>query len=75
MVVKTALSLVKMLVLPFTSYVDLGIFIIHKSVSPFLKIGEIMTLICYIYIHISNNWASLVAQLVKNPLAMRETWV
>ena len=74
-VVKTALSLVQMLVLPFTSYVDLGIFIIHKSVSPFLKIGEIMTLICYIYIHISNNWASLVAQLVKNPLAMRETWV
>ena len=44
-VVKTALSLVQMLVLPFTSYVDLGIFIIHKSVSPFLKIGEIMILI------------------------------
>ena len=21
------------------------------------------------------NWASLVAQLIKNPLAMRETWI
>ena len=24
---------------------------------------------------LSNHWASLVAQLVKNPPAMRETWV
>ena len=25
--------------------------------------------------HFISNWASLVAQLVKNPPAMRETWV
>jgi len=29
----------------------------------------------YIYSAIKPSWASLVAQLVKNPPAMRETWV
>ena len=29
----------------------------------------------YICIHIAGSWASLVAQLVKNPPAMQETWV
>ena len=28
-----------------------------------------------IFIYLSVSWASLVAQLVKNPPAMRETWV
>ena len=28
----------------------------------------------YLY-HISLSWASLVAQMVKNPPAMQETWV
>ena len=40
---------------------------------------HIYTLICtheYTYIHIYIHiWASPVAQLVKNPPAMRETWV
>ena len=26
-------------------------------------------------LHLSGDWASLVAQLVKNPLALWETWV
>ena len=32
-------------------------------------------IIIYIYIYLYKTWASLVAQLVKNPPAMQETWV
>ena len=39
-----------------------------------LERGQCFTQIWDLH-HIIRNWASLVAQLVKNPPAMRETWV
>ena len=36
---------------------------------------SILWLSAFFMVQLSQPWASLVAQLVKNPPAMRETWV
>ena len=36
---------------------------------------SILWLSAFFMVHLSHPWASLVAQLVKNPLAMQKTWV
>ena len=43
---------------------------------PYLIVAQLRMLrVRYSVIHVSTCWASLVAQLVRNPPAMRETWV
>ena len=41
----------------------------------FIKTIQISNILSSFVVKYSNNWASLVAQLVKNRPALRETWV
>ena len=43
--------------------------------TDFSKISLVNLKICFNWRIITLQWASLVAQLIKNPPAMRETWV
>ena len=73
---------------PFFGGINQGLTFLGRVITLFHFLGECNTvlnlrffffflnflfcMVVYIYMHM---WASLVAQLVKNPLAMQETWV